>query len=188
MQLKIFAGAAIAVLIAAAIAFSASQRPESRTGTTDQSSGSPASPAAAPIEKLPAARGKVVLRIAGGKAGSAKTVDFATLDRIARERVKIRDPFLKRDVTFTAVRMSDLLSAAGVPASATSLHGHALDDYHVDLPIAALRSNGLLATRMNGKPIAIADGGPIRLVFTGKSRVGDNTDNWIWSLDSIRAR
>jgi hypothetical protein len=185
MQLKILA-ATIAVLIAGVVAVTATHLPEDGSGK----SASPPRPAAPPIGKVPVPKGKVVLRITGvtaGNAGSSTKADFATLDRLARETVTVREPFLKRDLTFTVVRMSDLLSAAGVPASATTLYGHALDAYHVDLPLAEVRSDGYLATRMSGKPIAIADGGPVRLVFTGSGRLARNRDNWIWSMDSMRA-
>jgi hypothetical protein len=145
----------------------------------------------APARPLPAPSADAVLRITGvapGNVGATTTkLDFATIDAIATERVTVREPFLKRDVTFTGVRMSQLLRRAGVPLSARTLHMHALDDYTVDLPISTFATDGLLATRADGRPIAIAKGGPIRLIFTGDDRTASNTDNWIWSIDSMRA-
>ena len=64
---------------------------------------------------------------------------------------------------------------------------HALDDYHVTLPLAQLAASGaVLATRSGGRAIAIDEGGPVRLVFPGGTRLGRNSDNWIWSVDWIR--
>lgn len=146
---------------------------------------------AAVPEALPAPKGKTVLRVTGavrGNSGPHTTkVDFATLDRLARERVTVHEPFLKRDIAFTGIRMGTLLQSAGVDASARRLYMHALDDYHVDLPVADLTDGALLATRENGRRIPLAAGGPIRLVFTGETKLARNTDNWIWSIDSIRA-
>ena len=121
---------------------------------------------------------------------SARTtkVDFAGLDGLAREQVTIHEPFVKRDVTFTGVRVGELLRRAGGTPSARHLNLHALDDYSVTLPIQAVASEGLLATRSNGKPIPIARGGPIRLVFPAAGELAANTDNWIWSIDAMRGR
>ncbi|HEX8075595.1 MAG TPA: molybdopterin-dependent oxidoreductase [Thermoleophilaceae bacterium] len=183
-------GAAIALMIACAIPLAAWQL--SSRSNDPQKHGSPDSAARSaqtPVAKLPAPEGKTVLRIsgvAGGNAGTTTEADFATLDRLASEQITIRDPFVKRDVTYNALRMSRLLPAAGVPASAASVFMHALDDYHVNLPIEALSADGYLATRMDGKPIPVAKGGPVRLVFTGKGDLAENTDNWIWSIDSMR--
>jgi hypothetical protein len=142
-------------------------------------------------DALPAPNGKTVLRVTGavrGNSGPRTTkVDFATLDRLARERVTIREPFLKRDIEFTGIRMRALLQSVGVDATARRVYMHALDDYHVDLPAADLADDAILATRMNGRRIPIAEGGPIRLIFTRESKLAPNTDNWIWSIDSIRA-
>jgi hypothetical protein len=152
----------------------------------------PAVVRAAPVKALPAPMDDAVLRISGvvhGNVGARTTkLDLATLDAAAHESVTVHEPFLKHDVTFTGVRMSELLRRAGVDATARTLHMHALDDYQVDLPIAAFAADGMLATRANGKPIPIAKGGPIRLIFTATSAVAANTDNWIWSLDSVQVR
>jgi hypothetical protein len=146
----------------------------------------------AAVEPLPAPTDDAVLRVTGvrrGNVGAGTTkLDLAALDAVAHESITVYEPFLKHDVTFTGVRMSELLRRAGVKASARTLHMHALDDYQVDLPIAAFAADGMLATRAAGKPIPIAKGGPIRLIFAASSAIAANTDNWIWSLDSIQAR
>ena len=124
--------------------------------------------------------------MARGNAGAIVTkLDFATLDGIAHTTLTVREPFLKRDVTFTGVPMGELLSRAGAEPASKSLYQHALDDYHVDLSFAGVAADAMLATRANGKPIPIADGGPIRIVFTSGSKLGALTDNWVWSIESI---
>jgi hypothetical protein len=185
---RILAVVAVAVVAGGALALSS-------TGPSKGATAAPTRPVAkrlAPAKPLPAPLGDPVLRITGvtrGNVGALTTkVDLATLDAVAHQSVSVYEPFLKHDVTFTGVRMSELLRRAGVKASARTLHMHALDDYHVDLPIAAFAADGILATRADGKPIPIAKGGPIRLIFTAASAVAANTDNWIWSVDAVQAR
>jgi hypothetical protein len=138
---------------------------------------------------LAAPAGAPVLRIDGVAHGNVAAgvtkLDFKTLDGLARESLTVDEPFLKRKITFTGVRLGSLMRRLGVPASTRSLYMHALDDYHVVLPFAALSEDALLATRAGGRPIPVADGGPIRVVFPDGSKLGAVTDNWIWSLDRV---
>ena len=84
-----------------------------------------------------------MLRIAGVKTGnvsaSVTELDFKTLDQAATDEITIVEPFVKRKMTFTGIPMAELLQRAGVDPSARNLYMHALDDYHVDLPIAGLK-------------------------------------------------
>ena len=103
-------------------------------------------------------------------------------------KLRVREPFLKRDVSFSGIPMSDLLALMGVSPSAGGIFMHALDDYHVTFTRDQLASSSaVLATRAGGAKIAIKDGGPIRIVFPRSGKVADNTDNWIWSVDRMRA-
>ena len=142
------------------------------------------------VKPLAAPRGERALRIGGVTAGNVSAtetaVDFATLDRAASDEITILEPFVKRRMTFTVIPMRELLQRAGADPSARKLYLHALDDYHVDLPMAGVRNAGFLATRIDGKKIPIAKGGPFRLLFTGDGKLARDTDNWIWSLDSAR--
>jgi len=165
-----------------------------RSGGEDGASSAPA-PTTAPTEPvavkpLPAPKGERVLRIQGVKDGNVSAtetaVDFATLDRAASDEITIVEPFVKRKMTFSVIPMGELLQRAGVDPSARELYMHALDDYHVDLPIAGLEDAGFLATRLDGKKIPIAKGGPVRLLFSGNGKLARDTDNWIWSFDSAR--
>ena len=153
------------------------------------------SPVAAPkLAEGPLARptDEPVLSIEGVARGNVKAdrteLDFKTIDALARESLTVHEPFLKREITFTGVNLGALLQRAGVSGSAGGIYMHALDDYHVELPLAALKQDALLATRADGRPIAIADGGPIRVVFPDGSELGAITDNWIWSVDRMAAR
>ena len=66
---------------------------------------------------------------------------------------------------------------------------HALDDYQATLDTAVLREPGvLLATKVDGKDIALKSGGPVRLVFPASSKEGKDTDLWVWSIDQITVK
>ena len=167
-----------------------------RSGGEDGASSAPV-PTTAPTEPvavkpLPAPKGERVLRIQGVKDGNVSAtetaVDFATLDRAASDEITIVEPFVKRKMTFSVIPMGELLQRAGVDPSARELYMHALDDYHVDLPIAGLKDAGFLATRLDGKKIPIAKGGPVRLLFSGNGKLARDTDNWIWSFDAARVK
>ena len=102
--------------------------------------------------------------------------------------MRVREPFLKRDMSFSGVRMSDLLAISGVSPSAQSIYMHALDAYHVTFTPDQLASSGaVLATRSDGERIAIKDGGPVRIIHPRSGRLAENEDNWIWSVDRMRA-
>jgi hypothetical protein len=84
--------------------------------------------------------------------------------------------------------MSDLLAVMGVSPSAGSIYMHALDDYHVTFTRNQLASSGaVLATRAAAGRIPIKDGGPIRIILPRAGRLADNGDNWIWSVDRMKA-
>jgi hypothetical protein len=163
-------------------------------GDGSQPPAPPAKSAASPsTEKvaLAAPTGKVLLRIAGVREGNRKggiaAFDMAALERLSSADVTVKEPFLKRDVRFRGVRLGELLRVAGAPTIAGKLKFHALDDYHVALTIDDLiKGDAMIATKADGKRIPLADGGPIRVVFLGKTAIAENTDNWIWSVDHIQ--
>ena len=183
----------LVVLISAAAALFAWQAGSPKTDGTAGSADAPDTGSnPAPTGSLAAPKGAVVLTLSGVTKGNTRghvsKVDFATLDKLAREEVTVYEPFLKRDVSFRAISVPDLLTASGVPASAGLLSMQALDDYHVDLQIDELASTGYIATRADDELMAVKDGGPIRLILTGDDPLAANTDNWIWSLNRIQAR
>jgi hypothetical protein len=143
-------------------------------------------------DPIPAPNAKAVLRVTGVESGNTgphtTAVDFRTLEQMPLVKSRVYEPFLKRDVTFSGVRMSDLLAIIGMSPSTQSIYMHALDDYHVTFTRGQLASSGaVLATRASGERIPIKDGGPIRIIHSRPGRVADNGDNWIWSVDRMRA-
>jgi hypothetical protein len=139
---------------------------------------------------VPAPAGKPVLTLTGllgnHNRGANLLFDQRTLDAMATQTQTFTEPFAKKDISFTGIPMSVLLSRAGIPPTAKGVRVHAIDDYKVTFKLADLMAPGvLLATKAGGAPIPVADGGPIRLVFPPDSAVGKNRDIWIWSIDSM---
>lgn len=141
-------------------------------------------------QRVPLPTGEAVLRVRGVARGNdrgATAMDLATLERLPRLEVTIDEPFEKRSMTFTGVRVTDLLDVAGAGDDARRVFVHALDDYHVRFRLADLeRAGAILATRADGKAIPLEQGGPIRIVFPTADGLGKNKDNWIWSVDWMR--
>jgi hypothetical protein len=142
---------------------------------------------------VPKPKGKTVLRMEGAltRQNVGKTVSFdqKTLDGMSTTTATIFEPFVKRDIAFTGIPMSELLTRAGVAPAAERVYLHALDDYKVDFKVTDLMEPGvLLATKADGAAIPLGRGGPIRLVFPPNAAAGKNKDLWIWSIDSMTVR
>ncbi len=135
---------------------------------------------------LPTPKGKAILTLSGvayPNAGQDLKLDLATLDEMPTVDTTVFEPFLKRDVLFEGVLLSDLMGYAGVDGNAT-MTVTALDDYEVVFPLDQMdEASVLVATRADGAAIDVLDGGPTRFIFLdGSSAQGANTDNWVWSL------
>jgi hypothetical protein len=141
-----------------------------------------------PGDPIPTLRGEPVLRIRGLGGAQALRLDIAALDRMPQVEVTLDEPFVGRSMTFTGVPFADFVEITGIPAGAR-LEMSALDDYSVDLAVADLvDGNAVLATRTDGQELAVDGGGPTRLVFASPTGVGANSDNWIWSIETIEVR
>jgi hypothetical protein len=135
---------------------------------------------------VPPPRGTSVLTLSGvdrPNVGKHMELDLAALASMPTVEVTVYEPFLKRDILFEGVLLSDVLGYAGVDPAA-DMRVTALDDYRVDFSLDQLAEDRVLvATRMGGHAIEIPDGGPTRFIFLdASSGLGTNTDNWVWSL------
>ncbi len=69
------------------------------------------------------------------------------------------------DLAFRGVRLETVLALARPRADATHLMAHASDGYSTNLPLEeALKPDVLLVHTVEGKPLARAHGGPVRIV------------------------
>lgn len=101
------------------------------------------------------------------------------------------------NVTWTGVSLAALLDLAGINESAQylwsegldrgSYGGQVIDRYQKDLPIEKARSpEVLLAYAMNGEPLSVNRGGPVRLVVPGY--FGTNSTKWLCKLSAQPTR
>jgi hypothetical protein len=133
--------------------------------------------------------GKVRVTNDGGRL----LLDLPTLEQLGLIRYSVEDPWLKRNVSYTGVLLSDLVKLLRPATSATTMHLTALDDYEVDVALADVeRWPIMLATRLDGKRMAIDKGGPTRIVFpyglvSGIDKL-EYKDLWIWNIKSITVR
>lgn len=179
---------AVCTAILATVALAASGCAADEPGGVEMTATTPAGGIRAG-DRIPRPSGTTVLRVRGvrGNDGTATVMDLATLERLPRVEVRLHEPFEQRDMRFTGVRVDDLLRLSGAPSTAADVLVHALDDYQVRFRVEELTDAGaVLATRADGAPIALEDGGPIRIVFPESDGPGRNKDNWIWSVDWIR--
>jgi len=64
-----------------------------------------------------------------------------------------------------AVTLAGLLALAGAKPSGTYLTLHAsTDDFHASVPLSAVAAQGLLIYRLDGQPLPLAKGGPVRFL------------------------
>ena len=125
-------------------------------------------------------------------AGGAKPVRLtqAEIERLPIYQTTLTTHWGQRG-TFQGVLLTDLLKANKFAGQAITLV--ALDGYRDNLSVADYENSpAILATRLNGRPIAYADKGPFillwphkeQLALQGKMRLSD----WIWGLNEILVR
>jgi hypothetical protein len=158
-------------------------------GGDDDASTQDSTAATTPVTtpELVATTGEAVLTISGRLTDTKPlAVDLAGLEELETVTVEVYEPYEKADLTFEGVRLLTILEAAGVDPDATHLRLVALDDYVVELELKDIDDGAIVATRAgDGTPLAIEAGGPIRLVFTAGSTVGEVPNNWIWSIATM---
>jgi hypothetical protein len=125
----------------------------------------------------------VVLTVSG-----SKTVNYTMgqLKSLADQKITIVEPFVKKKQSFAGVALKSLLEASGVNPT-EKVDTVALNQYEFADTAANLESaDAILAVSKDSKPIAMDEGGPIRLVFGSKSKYFSYLDAWNWSLRTIK--
>lgn len=147
-------------------------------------------------EAIPAPNSEVILSLSGliSQTNNAQQLDFSmeTLEQLGVVEYTLEDPFLGRTVTYQGVLISSIFEAAKVADGAKTVKAVALNDYSVDIPIDELRTMPvILATRLDGERMAVADKGPLEIVFpyhAYKLEHEKYVGMWIWQLRSMEIK
>ena len=134
----------------------------------------------------PAAPNEVILTITKG----SKKVEFAypRLQKLKQSTITIYEPFLKKRQSFTVIPLKNLFNLAGISGK-DRVKTMALNDYvFTEAAESFIAAEAYLAIKVNGQPIGYDQGGPIRLIFSDKSKWSKNLDAWNWSLVSISVK
>lgn len=134
----------------------------------------------------PAAPNEIILTISKG----SKRVEFAypRLQKMKQSNISIYEPFLKKRQSFSVIPLKSLFNLAGI-AGKDRVKTTALNDYvFTETAENFIAAEAYLAIKVDGQPIGYDQGGPIRLIFSDKSKWSKNLDAWNWSLVSISVK
>ena len=134
----------------------------------------------------PAAPNEVILTITKG----SRKVEFAypRLQKLKQSTISIYEPFLKKRQSFSVIPLKNLFTLAGISAK-DLVRTTALNDYtFTESAKNFIAAEAYLAIKVNGQPIGYDQGGPIRLIFSDKSKWSKNLDAWNWSLVTISVK
>ena len=129
------------------------------------------------LKKLPRAEATCVLQCAGNGRG----LYAPTLPGVQWRYGAVGN------ARWTGVRVRDVLDRAGVKAAAKHLHVFGSDDppqkvppFHRSIEMEKVLTDGILAFSMNGEPLPVAHGAPLRLIVPGWA--GDHWMKWVVRL------
>jgi hypothetical protein len=134
----------------------------------------------------PAGPNEVILTITKG----SRKVEFAfpRLKKMKQSNISIYEPFLKKRQSFSVIPLKSLFNLAGI-AGKNRVVTTALNDYvFTESAKNFIEADAYLAIKVDGQPIGYDQGGPIRLIFSDKSKWSKNLDAWNWSLVSISVK
>ena len=113
--------------------------------------------------------GSVILTIRGDITQSngpdnTALFDLALLDKLPQSSFVTTTIWTKGKLKFSGVSLRALLDAVG--AKGTKLRLIALNDYSVEMPVTdAIVGGPILASRLDGRTLAVRDKGPLWLVY-----------------------
>ena len=107
-----------------------------------------------------------IVLVIDGKTGSGRPIAFtlSQIEAIPHVTMSTRTPWHDGVATFTGVPMDALMTQIG--AKGDTLNVAALDRYCVELSLADLKKyHALMAYRLNGALMSVADKGPLFVVY-----------------------
>ena len=139
--------------------------------------------------------GKVILTVTGAVNARNDDVgaafDLALFERLPRHGLSTRTPWYPQPRKFDGVLFGEFLKA--LDSQATAVRAFALNDYRVDIPTDDLiRHGALIASRLDDKPIAVRDKGPLLIMYPFDARPELRTavhySRAIWQLRGLELR
>ncbi|WP_225308901.1 molybdopterin-dependent oxidoreductase [Hypericibacter adhaerens] len=126
--------------------------------------------------------------VAQTNAADGARLDMAMLESLPQQELTVHTPWYPQPVTLTGPLLRDVLSLVG--ATGQELKASAIDDYTVEIPISDTQDyDVIVATKMNGKPMAVRDNGPLFVMYPLDSNPALRTklilDRCIWQLNAI---
>ena len=116
-------------------------------------------------------------------------LSLSDLDALDQENFTTSTLWTDGDMVFSGVPLKTIL--AHFDLAGETLEMVALNDYAVTMPIADLEDNApIVATRINGAPMAVRDKGPFWVVFPYDAEAKYQTEitysRSIWQLSKLR--
>jgi hypothetical protein len=134
----------------------------------------------------PAGPNEIILTVT--KGSNVAQFALGRLQKLKNNTFTIYEPFIKKNQSFTAIKMQTLFAFVGIKGS-DKVRTTALNDYiFTDSASRFLAANAYLAIAVDGEPIPYDRGGPIRIIFPNNSKWAKNLDAWNWSLASISVK
>ena len=114
--------------------------------------------------------GQPVLSIQGDvgvtNSGDELILDMDMLEQMGLIKYRVTDPWLKRDVCYSGVLLSDMVTRVRGSENASVIHLIALDDYEAEIGLDILEQwPVMLATRSEDTLISVESGGPTRIIL-----------------------
>ena len=137
----------------------------------------------------PVVAADIVLTI-DGKTQGEKAFEFslADLEAMPSATVTTDTPWYDNAVTFTGVRLADLMAVVG--ADGETAYVVALNDYAVEVPIADFEAFGvILALKADGAYMPIDDKGPLFVIYPFDANPELKSEEYfiraVWQVKSI---
>lgn len=148
-----------------------------------------------PGDEIPGPVGDVILIVSGDikatNVDSALNFDMDTLEKVGLVSYEVSDPWLREDIIYTGVLLTDLLNVVEASSEMTEVFASALDGYAIPIPNSEIETWPILiATRSNGAYMTIENSGPTRIIFPYNHHddITAARNMSVWNLESLEVR
>ena len=149
----------------------------------------PSDAAAHPVERSAPAAAETILLVRGTiKGEQERRFTREEFEAIGMATLTTRTPWNQEPVAFSGIKLSAFLRHVGA-TKARMLRVTALNDYVTTIPVEDVAHDPILATRRNGKVMAVRDKGPIFVIYPFDQDKSLNSELYFsrsaWQVKSI---